>query len=101
MRIQKAISSKFKLKIKYNNKPRIVEVHILGYNHDNQLIIRVFELLRDSIESNQFKLYLVSEIQSLTLSKEKFVQSVNKPTDEAMSKIILTTYNNGKKKKED
>ncbi len=98
-KIEKAITSKLKLKIKYNDIARDVEPHILGYDFDQKPVIRVYELSRANVITEQFKIYFVSNIQSIKVSSEKFTQEVTKSTDEAMETIVLTTYN-AKKKEE-
>lgn len=100
LRIKNGITQKLRLNIKYNDVVRDVEPHILGYNHENEPVLRVFERVRANSRSNEFKTYLLSAIQSVSLSKLKFTRTVTKSTDEAMKRIILTTYD-GKTQKED
>ncbi len=59
LRIQNAINSKFLVKIKYHDITRDVQPHILGYNFDKNLVLRVFERLRDGKKTNQFKIYSI------------------------------------------
>lgn len=99
-RIKSGIKSRLILVIKYHGIKRTVECHILGYNFEKKPIIRVFELIRDEVETNVFKIYLISDIQSLTVTKNKFTRQVTKPTDAAMSKVVLTTYNDKEKEEE-
>lgn len=99
IKIKVGILLKVQLKIAYHDVTRDIEPHVLGYNHEGFLILRGFEKVKDDVETNQFKLYLLSDIKSISVSNIKFHQTVTKSTDEAMKKIILTTYNDKKKKK--
>lgn len=99
LKIKSAILLKLIATVKYHDLPRDVEIHVLGKNFDKNYIVRVFEKSRENKITNVFKTFLVSDIQSISLSKIPFTQSVNKNTDELMSKIILTTYNAEKKEK--
>lgn len=98
LRIKSAIETKTIADLTYHKIKRQAEIHILGYDFDNKSIIRIFELTRDGKTSNQFKLYFVSDISSLKLTKLNFTRTVTKDTDQAMKKVIISTYTNEQEK---